>query len=390
MRAGAEQEESEPFSEDSRAPMQVAEPIHPRGAIVEELMTLVTKPPPRAFQAYRLSEITKRFLDREHVGAALESYLVDIFTEAGRAPRKPRAPPPQSRCKRKRQEYAMCQDLFKQNRSHCVRSILDETGTSQVEDPAAFLEEWRDDIKSAMPLRNTASGPDGFSAKRLHSCPMILLRILCNILIMQKRLPLLLCNARTVFIVKMPGASTASLHRPITVSHVLTRLLHKIFVRRLMASIKLDYRQRAFIPVDGCAENLLLLQTVIDEAKHKLRPLAMASVDVGKAFDRVAHPAIINGLKRKGIAEDFCSYIADFYSRAPTVLTYGAHTKVAHPSRGVPQGDPLSPLLFNLVLDEFFEDQPANIAFQSDGLCVRDAFCGRHYPHSEYQSWAAM
>ncbi|KAH7931626.1 hypothetical protein HPB52_025530 [Rhipicephalus sanguineus] len=54
IRGGAEQEESEPLSEDSRASMEVEEPIDPRGANAEELMTLVTKPPPRAFQAYRL------------------------------------------------------------------------------------------------------------------------------------------------------------------------------------------------------------------------------------------------------------------------------------------------------------------------------------------------
>ncbi|KAL3243003.1 hypothetical protein MRX96_020682 [Rhipicephalus microplus] len=170
------------------------------------------------------------------VGCALESYLVEVFTEVRRAPSKPGAPHPESRGKEKRREYAMCLDLFKHNRSHCIRSILDETGKSQVNDPSAFLEEWRvvletppgdglltmsrsgsgtidprflitaQDIKSAMPLRNTASGPDGFSAKRLHSCPMILLRVLCNLLLMQKRLPQLLCNARTVFIPKVPGA----------------------------------------------------------------------------------------------------------------------------------------------------------------------------------------
>ncbi|KAL1483712.1 hypothetical protein MTO96_032986 [Rhipicephalus appendiculatus] len=237
------------------------EPIDARSAISEELLMLVNKPPPRAFQGYRLWEITKRFLNGGHVGSSLDSYLMEVFTDTERAPKRPRAPPAESRRKRKRREYATCQNLVKKNRSQCIRGILDETGSSQVEDPVAFLEEWQEvleappsddlfmrnrgvigtidprvlitaqDIKSAMPLRNTASGPDGSSAKRLHSCPLILLRVLLNLLIMQKRLPLILCNARTIFIPKVPGASTASLHRPITVSHVLTRLLHKVFQR---------------------------------------------------------------------------------------------------------------------------------------------------------------
>ncbi|KAL1476778.1 hypothetical protein MTO96_036247 [Rhipicephalus appendiculatus] len=207
---------------------------------------------------------------------------------------------------------------------HPVMISLRNRGVSGTIDPRVLIT--AQDVKSAMSLRNTASGPDGFSAERLHSCPSILLRVLLNLLIMQKRLPLILCNARTFFIPKVPGASTASLHRPITVSHVLTRLLHKVFVRRLMASVKLDYRQRAFIPADGCAENLLLLQTLIDEAKHKLRHLAMASVDVAKAFDRVAHPAIVHGLRRKGVLGG----ILPVYCRLLFPGHHSAHLWIAH------------------------------------------------------------
>ncbi|KAL1429755.1 hypothetical protein MTO96_015785 [Rhipicephalus appendiculatus] len=241
-----DQDGVEPLPEDRPALIEnesaQQEPIDPRKVITEELMMLVTKPPPWVFQAYRLWEITQRFLDGEHVGSSLVSYLMEVFTEVERAPKSPRVPPTESRRKRKRREYTMCENLFKKNRSQCIRGILDEAGTSQVKDPVAFLEEWREvleapprddlfmgsrgvigtidprfpitaqDIKSAMPLRNTASGPDGFSAKRLHSCSVILLRVLLNLLIMQKRLPLMLCNARTIFIPKVPGPSTASLH----------------------------------------------------------------------------------------------------------------------------------------------------------------------------------
>ncbi|KAH7940523.1 hypothetical protein HPB49_001301 [Dermacentor silvarum] len=132
-----------------------------------------------------------------------------------------------------------------------------------------------------------------------------------------------------------------------------------------MAEIKLDIRQRAFIPADGCAENALLLKTVINEARHKLLPLAMASVDVTKTFDRVAHRAIINGLKRKGVEDDFCKYIQEFYCLATTVLCQDGDTLLVYPTRGGRRGDPLSPLLFNLVLDEFLDSQQPEVSFSN-------------------------
>lgn len=72
-----------------------------------------------------------------------------------------------------------------------------------------------------------------------------------------------------------------------------------------MTEVQLDLRQSAFIPTDGCAENVLLLQTIMDEARHSLVPLTMASVDVAKAFDKVTHQAIVHGLRCKGVAEEF-------------------------------------------------------------------------------------
>ncbi|KAL1486221.1 hypothetical protein MTO96_031490 [Rhipicephalus appendiculatus] len=96
----------------------------------------------------------------------------------------------------------------------------------------------------------------------------------------------------------------------------------------------------------------------------------MASIDIAKAFDRVVHPAILRGLRRKGVQEEFISYIADFYETSSTVLTFQGKSLLVHPTAGVRQGDPLSPLLFNLVLDEFLEHLDSELAFTSENLRV--------------------
>ncbi|KAL1481655.1 hypothetical protein MTO96_034314 [Rhipicephalus appendiculatus] len=100
-----DQDGVEPLPEDLPALIEdesaQQEPIDLKKAITEELMMLVTKPPSRVFQAYRLWQISKRFLDGEHVGSYLDSYLMEVFTEIERAPKSPRVPPTESRRKRK-------------------------------------------------------------------------------------------------------------------------------------------------------------------------------------------------------------------------------------------------------------------------------------------------
>ncbi|KAG0433654.1 hypothetical protein HPB47_019691 [Ixodes persulcatus] len=162
---------------------------------------------------------------------------------------------------------------------------------------------------------------------------------------------------------------------------VVQRLLHKILARRLAAAVGLNFRQRAFQPVDGCAENVLLLATAIAEAKQRLRPLYMASIDLTKAFDRVSTEAIVRGALRAGLTDNFVAYVRDLYRTSQSILNYKAESLLVKPTTGVRQGDPLSPTMFNLVLDEYLSKTDVNVGFTSgefrlDAMAFADDLLG--------------
>ncbi|KAL3242573.1 hypothetical protein MRX96_021018 [Rhipicephalus microplus] len=169
----------------------------------------------------------------------------------------------------------------------------------------------------------------------------------------KKHLPVSLCSARTVFVPKVDGAAPFSQLRPITVVPVLLRLFHKILANHLQAMALLDCPQRAFIPVNSCGENVHLLGTVLHEARRKSRVLLMATMDIAKAFDSITLNALVVALQRKKIAKGFVEYVHQFYDLATTVLSFQDKSLLVRPSTGVRQGDPMSPILFNLVVDEF-------------------------------------
>ena len=76
------------------------------------------------------------------------------------------------------------------------------------------------------------------------------------------------------------------------------------------------------------------------------------SIDVEKAFDKIQHPFMINTLQKAGIEGTCLNIIKAIYGK-PTVNIILSDEKLkAFPLKsGTRQGCPLSPLLFNLVLE---------------------------------------
>ena len=136
----------------------------------------------------------------------------------------------------------------------------------------------------------------------------------------------------------------------LTIGPMLARIFHKIVGRRLGKSYPINPVQRAFRPTDGCAENVMLLDTILESCRKNLKPVNIAFLDIRKAFDSVKHASIVRAAIRMGTPLPLVDYIQSCYTDASTIINGVAVLQ----STGVRQGDPLSPILFNAVLDEAF------------------------------------
>ena len=76
------------------------------------------------------------------------------------------------------------------------------------------------------------------------------------------------------------------------------------------------------------------------------------SIDAEKAFDKIQHPFMVNTIQKVGIEGTYLDIIKAIYDipRANIILN-GEKLKLFPLISGTRQGCPLSPLLFNIVLE---------------------------------------
>ena len=144
-------------------------------------------------------------------------------------------------------------------------------------------------------------------------------------------------------------------YRPFSITSCFGKIFTSVLNVRLM-SFMVDKNiahpfQGAFTKGKRGTDHILVANTLIDQARHTGNPLYAAFIDLQKVYDSVCRPLLFRKMVSSGLGPRFCQLIEDMYANSSSCIKLGTALGTPFSSRvGLRQGDPLSPLLFNLFV----------------------------------------
>ena len=131
------------------------------------------------------------------------------------------------------------------------------------------------------------------------------------------------------------------------------KIWEKILAVRLGSIVNIHESQFGFMCGKSTIDAIFCLRHTQALYRAKNRPLYHIFVDLEKAFDRIPRASITWALRRQGVPEILVRSVMQLYVGSTTkVLAAGGLSDVLGLSVGVHQGSALSPLLFNIVMEE--------------------------------------
>ena len=206
-----------------------------------------------------------------------------------------------------------------------------------------------------------ACGPDGILNEMLtnisHNLRLAILKLF-NFILSVGYFPDVWNKGLITPLFKSGDKSDPNNYRGICVSSNLGKLFCSILNQRIINFLiehnALSRSQIGFLPKCRTSDHIFTLHTLIDKYVHQNKTKIFACfIDFQKAFDSIWHNGLFFKLLETGIGGKTFKIIKTMYSNNKCAIRIGnKHTEFFSQERGVRQGCPLSPTLFNIYINE--------------------------------------
>ena len=200
-----------------------------------------------------------------------------------------------------------------------------------------------------------------------------------------REIPTIWKKAASILIHKSNSVNEPENFRPITLESVPLKVFTSALRNKMFHFLRtngfIEQRiQKGFIPgISGNYEHTAHLAHLIRQAKRKQRSLVVTLLDLRNAFGEVHHRLIPVILKYHHMPESVIQLIDSLYRNfRTTIITDSYSTEFIYVEKGVLQGDCLSPLLFNLLVNTFVQYIKSE-KFTQLGYSYSEYLCPKHW-----------
>ena len=206
--------------------------------------------------------------------------------------------------------------------------------------------------------KGKAAGDDNVAAEHiLYAHPNIIIHLcrLFNLILKHGSVPAKFGSGIIVPIVKdrLGDATKLDNYRAITIGSIISKIFEFCVSSKFGNFFSSNELQFGFKKGLGCSNAVYVVQQVIEFFNSRGSTVYVSSLDASKAFDRVNHTVLVNKLIERNVPLCLIKVIIDWYEKLTAAVRWNGILSYKFSIKcGVRQGSVLSPMLFNIYVDD--------------------------------------